>query len=341
MSKSLKNFFEDLIIVVASIIGVGFATGKEIENFFCFNLFFFVSISIFIILYYIFFHAVYKFKQRHNISSFFELNDKLFTKNKKIINFILIALYSVVASAMLAGINNIFLEVFNLTLPIPSIVLSIIIGIIIFGGVDRIKFCFSKFVPILLFAIFVNLFVNSYNFTGGFKNFHFLNFYKFDIKTIIKSIIFPLLYFGSNFVLSISSLMSIREKGKLIKNFSSIIFLVFLTLGCVTILGQTKNLSMPFLTSSKSLSSVFFWLYFISIIFAIFSSSVISCYNEVQLINSRSNFGLLIILLINLILSFLGFKFIIKYLFLFSGIIGLLYCILLIIKININKKLNK
>lgn len=337
MSEKSKIFVEDLILVIMSIIGVGFASGAEIAHFFCYPIFP-ILILIFLIFFVFYFNLIYNFKTKHNIKSFFELNKILFPKQKFLNKFFTI-FYLVLGASMLAGADNIMLEILGLNIPVMSITICIITYVVVTKGVDGIRKIFSKFVPILLLAIFTNLFVNAFYLTNQFKNLSAcFNFKNIDISQNLKYVIYPIIFFGSNFVFAINSIVSIRKNNKKISIFTTVLFAIFLMLGCVTIMSQNSNFSMPLLYSAGSISGVFFYLYFACLILTIFASFTLSVFNQFQLINSPSNLSLIVILFVNQIVSFLGFKFIIKYLYLFTGILGIIYLIILFFKI---KKFNK
>ena len=340
MSEKSRIFIEDFILIIVSIVGVGFSGGAESKHFFCSPIFP-ILVIIFLILFVTFFNIIYKFKTKNKIFSFYQLNTTLFPK-LKIINKLFVLFYLVLSASMLAGTDELMNDVLGLNLPIASLVMCIFVYIIILKGVDGIKKIFSKFVPIILLIIFINLFVNSFYLSSGFQNFYNL----FELEKIfsvnnIRKLIMPFLFFGSNFVLAINSIINLRGNSKKISIFSTILFGVFLSLSCVVVMLNKNSGVMPLFDASKNLSDVFFWLYFVALIFSIFSTLSVSTWNEYQLCNFDSNYSLIIILIINMIISLLGFKFIIKYLYTFRGVVGIIYCLALAIKIKIFNKNQK
>ena len=334
MGEKTKIFVEDLILIIVSIVGVGFAGGAEIEHFFC-STNFYVLIIIFLFLFAIFFNVIYNFKQKNNVKSFYELNNILFPK-AKIINYLFIIFHLVLSASMLAGADVLVRDKLGLTLPIVSVLLNIFVYILILKGVAGIKKIFSKFVPILLLIIFINLFVNSFYLTHNFKNLSNMFTYNdlFSKQNTLTTFM-PFLFFGSNFVLAINSIINLRGNQKKISALAIVLFGVFLFFGCITILLNKNGGDMPLLSASKNLSNVFFWIYYLCLIFSIFATLTISTWNEFQLCNFDNNFSLIIILIVNQIVSLLGFQFIIKYLYSFTGLVGIIYCVILLIRIKI------
>ena len=338
MSEKLKNFLQELFLVLGAVIGMGFASGKEISRFFCYNkTLALTGVFLFIILFILFFNLITKFKKKFHITNFNLLNEKLFKNNSKYIKILLLIIYSISASCMLSGANLLINSIFSINFSFFSIFLSIILFFIIIGGIKRIKNIFSKILPYLLILIFINLFVNLFNSLPNSSSFFSFNFSALSVKDWGMSILLPITFFGGNLILAIDAILA--SKSKATGYLSSAIFFVFLIMGCgvVFLLGAD---SMPFLVASKNLSSQFYFLYFIAIFLALFSSLVISTHNIVALIGSKDKLVVLIILLINQSLSFLGFDFIVNYLYTFTGLLGLIYIIFAVIRMTylLNKK---
>ena len=230
---------------------------------------------------------------------------------------------------MLAGADLLIKSMFSIKFSIISLILSIFLFFIINGGIKRIKIIFSKILPILLLLIFINLSVNSLNFfkTNGLNN--WFNFKALNSKEIGMSLMLPIVFLGGNFILAVNSILNC--KSKLTGYSSAFVFFVFLLLGSFVVF-HIKQSSMPFLESSKNLSYVFYILYFIAIFISLFSSVAISTFNVKTLINKKDKFSLVVVILINQCLAFLGFDFIVNYLYTFTGILGGVYILVIVVK---------
>jgi len=333
MSSKLKIFLTDLFLILGAIIGMGFATGKEIKVFFVSNkTLAYFSLIIFIIFYIFLFYTISRYVEKNNIKSFKDFNKDMFKKHNNLVDVILIIIYSVCASAMLAGMDSLLQTVFNVYIPF-SIVLSIITFFMVVGGIERIKKISLKLMPVLLLLIFLNLFVNSFEITNKFFSTNKI-FYteKFLLSSVVSSFALPLLFLGGNFILAINSMINLKSNKKIIITISSIIFFVFIFLGIIVVCHDNVNF-MPFLESSKNLSFVFFALYLLAIVIALISSLVISTHSMFSLTNKKNSFTLWTIIFVNQMLSFFGIEIIIKYLYSFSGLLGLIYLIIITIKI--------
>lgn len=333
MGKVSKNFLTDLFLILGAIIGMGFATGKEIKVFFVSSkplaLF---SLVFFIVFYYLFFSLISEYTTKNNIKDFKTFNKSLFSSSHKLIDTILIVIYSVCASAMLAGFDSLILTLFDIYIPL-SLVLSVVTFFMVVGGIDRIKEISLKLMPFLLVLIFLNLFVNSFIVTDKFLNVSKI-FYtdKITFSSFISSFTMPLLFLGGNLILAINTIINLKSNKKLIKIISSVVFVILIFLGIIVVLDDSINF-MPFLNSSKNLSNIFLTLYLFAIVIALVSSLVISTHSMYSLINSKNKFALITIILFNQILSFCGLETIVKYFYSFSGLLGLIYLIIINVKI--------
>ena len=95
-------------MILGGIIGMGFASGKEVYHFFCHNYgFCFIAILIFVILFSFCFFIVSRFISKNQIKDYREFNNKIFGDYKIFVIFILVVIYITNAGCMLAGVDNI------------------------------------------------------------------------------------------------------------------------------------------------------------------------------------------------------------------------------------------
>ena len=324
--NKFKLLIFDLFFVISAIIGVGFATGKEIAHFFVSGrslviatiVFFcvFVSLSLY------FLHI----KHKHNISNLTELNKFAFGKHFETGNIVLIVLFIVTNSAMLAGCDNLVRNYLGLNLPIVSLFLSIVTFFIVIGGVNRIKTIANIVMPILIVIIIVNA---SFNLNA-------------DVSTngnLALDVVYPIIFCSENFITLISVILDTKSKPKTLSLISGAVISIVVLLSALAI--GNINTDMPMLTLSKNLGNVFFSLYFIGVIFALFTTLEISSYHCLQVtLKSKRNkyFTLCLILLTSQIIAYLGFNFIVQYLYTGIGILGAIYLIILITKLIIVDK---
>lgn len=340
MSNHLKIFLIDLYLLLASFIGLGFASGKEISHFFCMskNLCI-ISIMVFIVTFSYFFNIIKKFQIENNIKNLNEFNDFLFKKYKKTIKIFLFIIYLISSACMLAGFNTIINSIFNIKYSIFSLIIVFFAFFILIGGINRIKSFFNKLIPFMLIIILINLIVNNYFSINLINNYlNNINFNFLNKKEIFFSAIYPIIFFGSNVILAFNAIIIAKTNRKKLSIFSSLILLIFLILGGFSICVNSFQTSMPFLELSKNVSKIFYVVYLLIIIFSLFSSLIISSNNMIILTNKKDKFTIILILLLIQIIAFLGFDFIVSYLYTFSGILGLIYCCIVLLKIKLIKK---
>lgn len=325
--NKFKVLLFDLFFVLSSIVGVGFVTGKEIAHFFISGKSIIIATIVFFCVFVGLSLYILCIKHKHHITTLTNLNKLAFGKYYKIGNLLLIILFIVTNSAMLAGGDNIIKNYLGISLPIVSLFLSIITFFIVIGGVNRIKTITNWVMPILLLIIIINSCCNL----GG----------DVSIKgSFVLDIIYPIIFCCENFINFISVLLNTKSKPKPLGFVSGTVLSIIILLSAFAI--GNLGADMPMLTLSKNLGNVFFVIYLLSVIFAIFTTLEISTYQCLELVSKTRKdkyFNLALILLVSQIIAYLGFNFIVKYLYTAIGIMSAIYLIALIIKlIIINKK---
>lgn len=319
----------DLLFVISGFIGVGFATGEELEQFFTQGNNLILSVGAFFVVYFLVCLAILKLKHKHNLKDMRQLNKFAFGEYSYVFDAFLLILFLITSSAMLAGCDNILRNNFDIAIPIGSLTLSVITLFFCTKEVTRIKQISNIIIPILIVFICVNVAFNRGEYVGG--------------NGITGGVIFPILFCCENCVMLISVLLKTKSNPLLLSTISGIILsviLFFATRVVTNFLGD-----MPLLLASKNVSRIFYLCYLLGITLALFLTLQISQHNVIEICNrsKKSNhFLALIFVLVSQTISFLGLKFIVKYLYSAMGICGAIYILILFIKIIINnKKYNK
>lgn len=328
--KNFKALVRDLFFVISAVVGVGFATGKEIEHFFLSGRYVFLSVAVFIVFFAIFCWMIIHIKNRYSIDSITKLNHFIFGKHKKIFDCFLLFLFVVTSSAMLSGCDNILCKIFDIHVPIFSMFLSMITFFIILGGVKRLVWISNIIMPVLIVIIAINVFGNfaATNFEGG---------------GVLLSVGMPLIFCGENCVTLISVLLKTKSNKSKLSAFSSVLLGTIILISLFAING-VKGVDMPLVDTSKNLGNLFYLIYVICVICALFVTLQISSYNSLEICSKSKKdkwFVALLIILINQSLSFLGFTFIVKYLYALIGFLGAIYIVIIFIKLLILKFKNK
>ena len=314
----------DYFLILGAIIGVGFASGKEICVFF----FDFGSASLFGLiafglLYIYLFLVVGHIGKKLQLNSYDKFNQMIFGKLCKFTNLVMLINFTITSAGMLAGADYLFKTFFGVGYKIPSLVLTLICFVLLIGGIEKIKSISNVIVPLMLAVIVIN----------SIKNTTPINV-NFDITAHngAMAIYYGLLFGVNNFVAAFPILFEtkFKSKGRLI---------VILTI-CVVILlnilvfaSNNFQTDMPMFELSKNVSVWFYYVYFTTLIMALFSTLIICSYNATKILSKdkKSVFIVAFVVLLNLLISNLGYSFIVQYLYVVSAIISGVYVVALIV----------
>lgn len=327
--KKFKLIAFDLFFVVSGIIGVGFATGKEIDHFFLSGKYLWLAVIVFFAVFVGLSVYILYIKNKHDIVSLKQLNKFAFGKYYEIGNIMLLILFLITNSAMLAGCDNIVKNYLSITFPIASLILSIMTFFIINGGVERIKRIANIVMPGLIVVIIVNACCN------------FSPVYTYDGK-IITDIIFPIIFCCENFMTIIPVLINSKSKIRPLSLLSGLVISIAILFSALAIFGV--NADMPMLSVAKNLGNWFFVIYLFGVLFALFTTLQISAHSCLEISSkNKSNkmFASLVILLVSQIVAYLGFNFIVKYLYSAIGVMGGVYLVALVVRLIIVDKKSK
>ncbi len=324
--SSFWSTLVDYFLILSAIIGVGFASGKEIGVFF-FN---FSGASIFGIvafglLYLYLFFIIEHIKNKISLNNYNEFNKMLFGKMCKITNVVMLINFTITSAGMLAGADYLFKTFFNVGYHIPSIILSVLVCVLLLGGINKIKAVSNLIIPIMISAIVINSLVN-------------INPQNINL-TITKQNAYMAIYYGllfgvNNFVAALPVLFESKSKYKS-KVFVVLTICLIILFNILVLASHNFTTDMPMFEASVNVSAWFYYVYFITLILALFSTLMICSYNMQKIIfnNKKSLFSVMFVVLINLIFSQLGYAFIVKYMYVVSGIISAVYIVVMIILI--------
>ena len=326
--KWLKLFLFDMFFIISSVIGVGFATGKEIEHFFLGGKSVWLAVGVFFVVFTALTWYFLYIKNKYNVTTLTQLNKLAFGKNFEIGNIVLIILFIVTNAAMLAGCDNIVHNYFGLNLPIVSVFLSVITFFVVLGGINKIKVISNIVMPALIVIIMLNVFANADTFNISLNNKAYLD------------IAYPALFCFENFITIIAVLIKTKSKPKHLSIMSGLVLAMVIALSAIAIYGVSSD--MPLLSTAKNVGNIFFVIYLVGVLFALFITLQISAYNCLEICTKNKQhkyFVNIMILLISQTISYLGFTFIVQYLYSAIGILGGIYLLALIIRlIMVNRR---
>ena len=127
----MKKTFTLICLILASIIGAGFASGKEIEVFFTrYGKTGVISIALALVLFALLIILYLRFGYKFKSNNIFVTNRILFGKLSIIINLFVFISYAIVLSGMLAGVYELYLNISNATIAKLLVLVTAILCII-------------------------------------------------------------------------------------------------------------------------------------------------------------------------------------------------------------------
>ena len=336
----------DYFLIIGAIVGVGFASGKEVyEFFFKYDGSSIFGMITFGLLYFYLFFIIQHVNNKLNLKTYSEFNTIILGRLCKISNIVMVINFSITSAGMLAAADYLLSTFFNVKFKIISLTLSIVAFIILVGGIEKVKIVANIIVPFMLAIIVINSIANI--------NPENVNM-QITQQNNVFAIYYGLLFGVNNFMAALPILFETRLKsrGKWLVIVTVCLIILF---NILVLAGSSYVTDMPMFELSVNISKTFYYVYFAAMLLALFSTMVICTHNLRNIICKGKNsvFGLLMIMIFNLVLSNIGYGNIVKYLYVASGIISAIYVIVLVISILIklinlkteerrkNKKINK
>ncbi len=326
----------DYFLILSAIIGVGFASGKEIcVFFFDFGKKSLLGLIAFCLLYFYLFFVVNRIKNKLQIKSYNEFNSIVFGVFSKIASVVMFVNFSITSAGMLAGAEYICDTFFGIGYKIPTIILAFLTFLLLLGGVEKIKLVANFIIPIMIGAIVINALVNI--------NPSNVNF------PIVKgnsymAILYGILFGVNNFVAALPVFFETNLQGKG-HAFVIITIGVIILLNLLVFASNIFTTAMPMFELSNNAGKVFYYIYFATLMFALFSTLMICAHNMQTLLGGekRNVFISVFVVIFVTILSNLGYNFIVKYLYVISSLISgiLVVSMVLLIAVKLLKTRQK
>lgn len=344
----MKNLnFAFILVIIGSIIGAGFASGKEIAIFFSnAGIISYVNIILLFIFFYLILKLFMKLGNSIKTKNLFEVNKIIFKKSYKLFNIlVLFGLYAIIVS-MIAGINSIGEIVFNnINLPMLSIFSVFFTFFMLNLGYKAISKLNKILIPIIIFfIIFICLiFILKTDYSSVINN-------NFSFLSIFKYFCFMLFYLSFNVIYTSELIIenSHNFSKKQIKSNSFVISLILVILVFVlnyTLLHTNLNIfysDMPILNIAYSINTYLGYTFSLILWISILTTLISTLYVLVNCFTKNKFLISAIILTTSFIFSFFGFSYIVNIIYPIEGIIGVIFiCFCLNFYIKNKKELNK
>ncbi len=332
------NQFKNMLLItgvfVSTIIGAGFASGREIAEFFVnggykgiygivFAVVLFLSVGEIIL------QAIYKY----DITSSDELVRLIFPRRYfNLFNLIVLGAMVSIYIVMISGVGACFSQQFGVSRIWGVLFASIVCALIFMFGDDGLVGSMNFMAPIVILG---TLFISLYSLNGYVDVFR-----NNEIKYFT---IYPILYVGYNIITLIGVMPSLnkyitsRKVAVYSSVFSSFILgaLAILISACV-LFFQAQAKQIPMLYVAKTSGHIFNTIYFFILLLAMFTTSISNGYGSINIISSalkvkNKRLCILVFVFITFMVSLMPFGDLIKYLYKFLGYVGIIELILILV----------
>ena len=343
MKSIIKNSIKIVFVIIASFVGAGFASGKELYSFFfvygikgvCG-----IIISSFIIS--IVIYKVFCICRINNIKSYSQfcnciVKDRPVIANilNNIVNIFLLITFFI----MIAGFSSLLEQEFRINKIVGALIIVVLNYIVSLKSVKGLEKTSNYLVSIFIFFLFIILAKNS----------NYLNLFKYFVKdgainevNNINWLIKSILYAAYNCVVLIPVVVIMKKnitnkKVEICVSIFNLIIIILLSLSIYNLLllgnEDIYKLDMPIIGIVNNFGVIYKYIYIILISISIFTTATSSGISFLNNINNEKSFkkNLLFISILAIPLAKISFGMLVNCLYPALGIIGLLEIILLFI----------
>ena len=334
----MKKIIKIVMVIMGTLIGAGFASGREIYLFFSrFGTLGQIGIIISGIFTGIIIYLVLKIVKDRQVLNYNQLLEEINPKHKKIniyINKIVNSFLLISFFIMIAGFSAYIKQVYKLPIYLSSTIFVFVCYIVFRKSLQGMMKINGILVPFLLFFIIYL----------GIKNIPYL----IENNTIINNelngygfLISSILYTSYNSIILIPVLVSMKKCIKTNKEIYLIsilsgVFIILLSFCIYGLLlkGQffIKELELPLLEIVPQYGEIFKYIYGFIIIVSIFTSAISTGYSFLENVSKNQKEykrNLILICIIGIFVSNIGFSKLVEILYPFFGVLGLLQIVLL------------
>jgi len=326
----IKNIFKICFVIIGTIIGAGFASGKEIYTFFCMygiNGLWGILISNGIIglVIYLTFNIVLK----NNIKTYSDFSKYLVGDNKLLnytINNIMNIFLLISFIVMVSGFGSYFNQEFNIPTFIGAIIISSLAFITFFKDIHGIIKINSFLIPILIFLIVL---------LGLKGKIYLFNTNLLPASSNLSWILNSILYASYNsiilipIIINMKNLISNKKQIKYIIGFT-LLFMIIMSFVIFTVLNlnlvEIANIDIPLVYIANKFGIIFKYLYGLVILIAISTTAISEGYSFLENVSkTKKQYFIysILISLISIVFSNIGFGKLLDILYPILGYLGL------------------
>lgn len=332
----MKSFFASFLVIIGTIIGAGFASGREILNFF--NIYEkkgFISICISSAIFGLAIILVSFVVKKYKIKDYKELISK-----NKILTFVLPIFSFTCFSIMISGVGAFFEEYLNINFWLGSGIATSICYTIFLHDFKGIEVINIFLVPIILIGIFILGFYNyeKIGITLELKSFYISS--SFTGNFVVSAI----LYASYNLLILVPILVNFEKYNLSNKKILLIGVLTFITLGILIFLIYRVNnkfypnimaYELPNMKIASLISKKMQIFYGIVVLCAIFTTAISAGFSFLKM-KHKENYekNAFIMCVVAFLCAKLGFSNMINICFPLFGYLGIFQIILILIKLK-------
>lgn len=334
--KHLKDNIKTIAVIIGTLVGAGFASGKEIYIFFVkYAAAGIVGAIITSILTSIIVYCTILIVKKYNLQNNNEFIEKITEKKhgskiiKNIINIFLLISFWI----MCAGFCTFFKQEFNIPIICTATCVAIIVYLLLMKNIDGIIKLNTIMVPVMIIIIIFIAVKNN-------QTFNITN-YQTTEGQWWPAILSAILYASYNSITLIPIIISMKDCVKDKKNLKSVtiitcILILVLIICIIKMLIQTtinvEQIEIPILAILNTYGKTEKMLYAIVIVVAIFTSAISAGYGVLENVKGKNRYkkAALAICLLEIPISYIGFGKLVEVVYPTFGIIGMLQIILIL-----------
>lgn len=343
----MKNSLKVVLVIIGTLIGAGFASGKEVYIFFnqygSLGLLGVVLSGIFIS---IVIYKVLKITKENEVQNYNNLITGI-SKSKnisKLLKNIISAFLLISFFVMVSGFASYFYEQLGINSVVMSIIMAILCFITFNKNIEGITKVNTILIPFLIVFIVISAILNSKYFINNFNYIDVNMSIKNEISFSNNWIISAILYASYNSIILIPILIGLKgivEK-KSIGKISCLTGIIFIILGIslYSLLTSGQNyvqyLDIPIIFIMKQFGNIYSNIYGIVVAIAIFTSAISAGYGFLEKFEySKSTYKKVsvIICVVSVFVATIKFSYLVEILYPIFGLLGFIQ-IILILKAN-------
>ena len=340
-SLVLKNINKVIMVIIGTLIGAGFASGREIYLFFMlYGKLGQIGIIISGIFTGIIIYLVLKKVKEKHIENYSDLLENINPKNKKInkyINLIVNSFLLISFYIMIAGFSAYMEQAYKFPIYLSSIIFIVFCYVVFQKSLQGMMKINGYLVPFLLILI---LYL-------GIKNIPYLIESKAVIEIPIKQngfLISSILYASYNSIILIPVLVTMKkyinsQKQINLISILSAILMILLSFAIYGLLlkGQffIENLELPLIQITQEFGKIFQYIYGFVIIVSIFTSAISAGYSFLENVSKDKKSykrNLILMSIIGVLVSNIGFSNLVKLLYPLFGFLGIVQIVFILRK---------